>query len=413
MELKNDPFSNTIFQQLWIKHFSSSKDIEKFKFIDGINFYRGFLNSLYFNVGRNLTKGNTYKLIDSDGYKKKALVIYDVLPHLQKNNNEIPKNLEILKSVQYPGFLINLKKFKNIDDYLLHTFSKNTRAKMRRFSRRLDECFDLTTKMYFGDIDKTEYEFIFKKFLLLLQKRFADKGIYNNNIQQSEWNFYKEVAYPLIQDKKASLFVIYNKNEPIAIKFIYHSTNIAIDAITVFDIDYSKFNLGYVNNLKFVSWCFDNDISILDFSKGYFDYKKRMCTLQYDFEYHILFDKKSIRAKSIAYAYYYMFEVKAYLRRKKINTIFHKIFYQLKKNNVPEIKINFEILKLDTLPDNNDIVQIDIHKNEKFTLMKKHVYDFQYLAVKPYQQIKVYKHLKKEYTYILWADSLIQQIVLK
>ncbi len=72
------------------------------------------------------------------------------------------------------------------------------------------------------------------------------------------------MAYPLILEKKASLFVIYNKETPMAITYNYHTEDTLIDAITVFDIDYSKFNIGYVNNLKLLNWCFDkrdNDLS--------------------------------------------------------------------------------------------------------------------------------------------------------
>jgi len=81
-----------------------------------------------------------------------------------------------------------------------------------------------------------------------------------------EWEFYKEVAYPLILESKASLFVLYDNETPIAITYNYHSENIVFDAITVFDIDYIKY---------------------LDFSKRYFDYKKRICPIEYNFEYHV------------------------------------------------------------------------------------------------------------------------------
>ena len=59
-----------------------------------------------------------------------------------------PKNIGILKSEQYPGYLIELRKFKDIDEYLLNTFSKNTRMKMRKFNKRLNKCFDISTKMF-------------------------------------------------------------------------------------------------------------------------------------------------------------------------------------------------------------------------------------------------------------------------
>lgn len=415
MKPNNSPFLNTTFQKLWMKHFMPSKSIKNFNCIDGVNFYEGNKAEMYFNVGRNLTKGNTYMLEDFQDFKNKTFIIYDVLPYLQNNNNNnhLSKHLGILKSVQYPGFLINLEKFKNLDEYLLNVFSKNTRSKMRKFSKRLDRCFDISTKMFFGEIDKDEYNFVFENFMHLLQKRYAEKQVYYNNMQPAEWNFYKEVALPLIQQKKASLFVIYDKNSPIAITYNYHTENTVIDAITVFDTDYSKFNIGYVNNLKLLDWCFKNNVSALDFSKGYFDYKKRMCTLEYDFEYHILFDKTSIRSKSLAYGYYYMFQLKAYLRRKKIDKLFHKYTYKFKNRKDSEVKRNFEILKLKSLPSKSNLKEIDIAKTEEYSFLKKCVYDFQYLAEKPCTQIKLYKNVKEENTFVLLSDALIQQIVLK
>ena len=197
MKTKNSPFSANIFQIIWIKHFISNKSVNTFKFIDGVNFYKSRF-SLFVNVGKNLTKGNTYKINNYNDYKNNTFIIYDFLPHLRKEPNNLPENIGVLKSIQYPGYLIHLDKFKNIDDYLLNTFSKNTRMKMRKFTKRLDECFEISTKMFFGNIDKTEYDRIFENFMTLLQKRYSEKAISYNNMHPSEWNFYKEVAYPLI-----------------------------------------------------------------------------------------------------------------------------------------------------------------------------------------------------------------------
>ena len=62
------------------------------------------------------------------------------------------------------------------------------------------------------------------------------------------------------------------------------SEDTLFDAITVFDIDYSKFHLGSITIMKLIEWCIENEIKILDFSKGYFEYKRRWCTKIYDFE---------------------------------------------------------------------------------------------------------------------------------
>jgi len=408
MQTNNSPFFAHTFQKIWKKHFISNKSVKAFKFVDGVNFYKSRF-SLFINVGKNLTKGNTYKINNYEDYKNNTFIIYDVLPHLRKEPHYLPENIGVLKSKQYPGYLIHIDKFKNIDDYLLNTFSKNTRMKMRKFTKRLDECFDISTKMFFGNIDKTEYDELIEDFMFLLQKRYSEKQISYNNMQPSEWNFYKEVAYPLILEKKASLFVVYDKENPIAITYNYHTEDSLIDAITVFDIDYSKFNIGYVNNLKILNWCFDNNLKILDFSKGYFDYKKRMSTLEYDFEYHIIFDKKSIKTKLIAHAYYSFLEFKTYLRNKNIGVKFHEFTYSLK--NKKQLKPReVEIIKLDKLPNSIELNKINIEKDTNYTFLTKYVNDFLYLVVKPYTKIELFKVISEKKTYILSSDSLIQQI---
>ncbi len=409
MAANNTPFSTNTFQNIWKKHFIPNNQVSIFKFIEGVSFYKNKLG-IYFNAGKNLTKGNTYNINNHNDYKNKTLIIYDVLPHLNNGKDDFPKGLSVLKSKQYPGFLINLNKFKNIEDYLLNTFSKNTRMKMRKFNKRLDKCFNISEKMFFGDINKDEYDKVFESFMSLLTKRYADKQVSYNNMQPSEWNFYKEVAYPLILEKKASLFVLYDNQTPIAITYNYHTEDSLIDAITVFDIDYSKFNIGYVNNLKILNWCFENKLKTLDFSKGYFDYKKRMCTLEYDFEYHIIYDKKSLISKLKAYTYYNFLELKTYLRNKKLDVKFHKLTYRLKNKNQTQPIERAEIIKLSNLPNTLELNKIDIKKDLSFSFLNKYVNDFLYLIIKSYDDIEIFKVNNMVETYILSSDSLIHQI---
>jgi hypothetical protein len=408
--MSNLPFTSPTFTNIWKRHFQPNKKILKFNFINGLSFYKSFIPCLFINTGRNLTKGNLYNIENNQDYKNKAVLIYDVLPHLNKKSNNIPENIRILKSKQYSGFLVNVDKFKSIDEYLLNTFSKNTRMKMRKFNKRLNECFNISTKMYFGNIDKHEYNEVFEKFMLLLQKRYSDKQILYNNMQPSEWNFYKDVAYPLILEKKASLFVVYDNKTPIAITYNYHTKDSLIDAITVFDTDYTKFNIGYVNNLKLLNWCFDNNIKTLDFTKGYFDYKKRMCTLKYDFEYHIIYDKKSISSEIIALLYYNFLEFKSYLRNNKLDVKFHKLTYLIKNKKKLKPKEKIKITKLDALPIHKELQKISIKESTNFDFLTKYVNDFLYLVVLPYNKVDIYKVLNQQNAYIFSSDSLIQQI---
>ena len=64
--------------------------------------------------------------------------------------------------------------------------------------------------MFWGDIEKSTYDELFKVFQLLLKKRFDQKQVINNNLAPKEWAFYLEVAFPMILNKSACLFVVYD-----------------------------------------------------------------------------------------------------------------------------------------------------------------------------------------------------------
>ncbi|MBU3822304.1 GNAT family N-acetyltransferase [Flavobacteriaceae bacterium XHP0103] len=375
-----------------------------------MSFYKINFFPIYFNIGKNHTKGSYYEVNDQNDYKGKVFVVYDVPAYFNVNNASKPNGLSLLESTQYPGFLIELDKFKNVEDYLQSTFGRNSRMKMRKYSNRLDTCFDISTKMFFGTIDEKEYDLIFEYFMMLLNRRFSDKQISNNNMHPSEWNFYKEVAYPLIIEKKASLFVVFDNKTPIAITYNYHIDDIVIDAITVFDINYVKFNLGYLNNLKLIEWCFENNIKKLDFSKGYFDYKKRLCSKEYDFNYHILYDSNSIKAKIIAYFAYTFYEFKSYLRKKEINTKLHKITFLL--NNKKTEKVDYEIVTLDVLPDTNSLTELYLDSKTNSPL-NKIVNDFLYGISKHRSEIKIYSVDNQNNLFIISSEFLTQKVLLK
>ena len=148
-----------------------------------------------------------------------------------------------------------------------------------------------------------------------------------------EWEFYKEVTLPMILNKQAALFVVYDKDMPIAITLLNFSNNTMIDVIRTFDIDYSKFRLGTVSIMKQLEWCIENNFKALDFSKGYFEYKKRWANKPYWFEYHIYYDKKSFLAKTLALLYKNFFTFKLFLRKKHITNYIHELNFFLNKKS--------------------------------------------------------------------------------
>lgn len=413
--VKSNPFFSSIFINIWHKHFNTKKLIYGFEFIKNIAFYKPTSLPLFINSGKNLTKGVSYSLDNKSAktdFKSKCFLIYDVPEFFNVKTNSNTKNLKLKKAKQYPGFLINLNKHENFNTYFKSTFSKSSVQKFRRYNRRLEHCFSITYKMYYGEIDKKEYDFVFSYFNKLLTKRFDDKQTVNNNLNPEEWNFYYDVVYPLILEKKASLFVIYNDGIPITVRLNYFSEDIIFDAITVFDIDYSKFHIGKISIMKILEWAFDNNFNTFDFTKGYFDYKKKWGDLKYNFEYHIYYDSKSVITTLIANYLHSYFKLKQYLREKEINTRLHKALFFLKNNksnnaNIYNIKpINNSDIEA------KDTKEVDIKSTEN-TFLRRIVFDYLYTSSENLKHVKLYKHINSPNSFILTGNKGSQIITLQ
>lgn len=327
--MTNNPFSSEIFSSIWSQCFG--KEREQIRGVTGLQFYKG-LSGVYINTGKTHTKGVHYALENDIELKGKTCLIYDVPTYFGcPSAPVVTSQVRLLKIRQYPGFLIKLGQFTTLNEYLAQQFKKSSRYKLNKYFRRLKQCFDIESTMYTGELPQEEYDSIFRKFRELLEKRFQEKGEHNNNLDESEWNFYQQVASPMIKNGKAGLFVIADKGEPIAITLTYFNEDIIFDAITVFDTDYSKFHLGSINIMMLIEWGINNKFKILDFSKGYFDYKVRWATQRYDFEYHILYDPKSPISQLRAHGIASFFRLKQYLREKNLNLFWNKLIFLFRK----------------------------------------------------------------------------------
>lgn len=391
---KQNPFLTNSFKSIWLKHYGAKNaSITAFNYFSELEFVKHENWSIYFNVGETHTKGLGYTINSKEGgqLKNKTLLIYDVPTYFKVDTTQLGGKIKHLKSKQYPGFLIETGKYNSLNDYMLENFSKNSRNKNKKYKRRLEDSFNITYKMFFGDISKTEYDFIFTEFKRLLEKRFTEKQITNNNLDRKEWAFYYDIAYPLILEKKASLYVIYDKCKPIGVTLSYFSEDTLFDAITVFDIDYFKFHLGSVTIMKLIEWCIDNDMIILDFSKGYFEYKTRWCTETYDFEYHIFYDSTSLKSKMLASSIKRIYDFKHRLREKNLNEKFHEFTYKLKhreKKETEKATYNFTEVDLSQINEIGLSINFELPENKAIKMM---IFEFLYLYLEKYNNIQLFK----------------------
>lgn len=408
--MKNNPFISDVFVTFWQKHFVQGRLGIQCSFIKNLTFFKPNILPLYINTGKNLTKGVSYVLNDaiSNDFAKKVFLVYDVPSYFNVQTKIKNQKLRLHKVKQYSGFLIHLKNYSNFESYISTVFSKNSRQKINRFKRRLELCFDITYKMYFGKISEEEYDNVFRSFRILLIKRFQDKQITNNNLDPKEWNFYHKVVYPMIVERKASLYVIYNGETPISIRLNYYSDNTIFDAITVFDIDFNKFHIGKVSLMKILEWAFKNHYETFDFSKGYYDYKESWSDLKYDFEYHIYYDSHSIVSSAFAKLIQLFYKNKQYLREKNIHEHLHRITYVLASKASKPIP-KFTVIDI---PEElrNDTTVMEKTCIEKHSFLRPIVFEFLFLNSEYHRDVTLFISKDQPHTYFIIGNKIRKQI---
>ncbi|MCF8273414.1 MAG: GNAT family N-acetyltransferase [Flavobacteriaceae bacterium] len=399
------------FSSVWCKHFNTKQNTFTFNSLKDLSFFKSPIASLFINVGKNLTKGISYQIAEGSScdLKGKVCFIYDVPEYAISNPIQTPNNIKIKRIQQYPGFLIHLDQHINFDDYFKKTFSKSSIQKFKRYQKRLETCFDLNEKMLMGSqVEKAEYEAVFNHFHRLLTKRFEDKQITNNNLNPKEWLFYKEVAYPLLITNKAALHVLYDGETPISVRLLYFSESIIFDAITVFDIDYTKFHLGKIAIMKMLEWSFKSPYKTFDFSKGYFDYKESWSDLKYVFEYHIWYDSKSLTASVLAHTLALLFKAKQYLRDKNIHEKLHKATFLLKQPRKNQTQVN--VLPYESLEIHEPSLQ-KVDAVHELGFLKKHLVEFQFLNSEHQKNLSLYQIPNQHKELYLIKGKTNQQIL--
>lgn len=355
-----------------------------------------FYNSVY-NNSNNQTLLND-DLEGSKIDKKHIYVVNCIPPYFDLGmNKDLP--FKAIKTSLRRGFLINLDGYYNLEDYLKNQLGSKRSKKMRSGIRRLETCFDIQYKMFFGEIEKDEYLNLMDNLEMMIKKRFSQKNKEHTGLKN--WNSYVDKVYSLILYRKASLFTIYDDKKPIVIGIGFHSQNIFNSAITSYDIDYSKFGLGNIAVVKKLEWCFQNKFDILDMLWGELDYKKQWCNVIHDYESHILYNDQMFFQKIAANFIGRMLLFKKYLLKKGILPFDWIKQFQMKSSiKVEDANQNYESTNVEGLPSIENLQQIEIN-NVEYAFLKKAVYDFQYATSQNSKQVKVFKSRNDEKTYFI------------
>ncbi|MFI1743916.1 GNAT family N-acetyltransferase [Thalassobellus sediminis] len=363
-----------------------------------IGVYNKFNNDSFFS-------SEEFETIKSNDKKRLSRVNY-VPKYLNLVINEKSEFKKIELNTAEKGFIVNLKKYSDVKNYMLSQFGAKSRSKINSNLKRLELCFNISYKFYYGSISKKEYDFLFKNLYSLIKKRFLEINKEHQAIKK--WKQYVDSIYHMVLNKSASIFVIYDDEKPIDICISYHFDNVVFNEIRSFDIDYSKFRLGYVDIYKQLEWCFEQGFDIFDLGMGELRYKKEWCNVVYPFEHHVVFNKKKI------INYLLIVITKIYV------SISKKIFEFKKKYITKEnIKNKFNIKNRYIVDDiylekfnseKNTYLELDIEaENNKH--LRKCFYEFLYLNKNLKASTKIFKNISNN-KYIIKGNKKIKEIEL-
>lgn len=405
--MNKNPFNGDTFQKTWLKHFANNAKPFEFNSIENTKFYKKG-NKTFVNIGKNITNGNFYKINESEvDYKGKTFLIYDV-PDYFNITNATSSKLKVKKVKQYKGFSSQLQEFETFDDFFNAQFKSKSRYKYRRNISRLETCFDIEYKIFCGDIPREEYERICVFFKKNLSRRFGSLGLDNNIV--SKWDYYYDLIYKMILSKEGVLTAIYSNGKPIGISFGFLTDSIMLFAITSFDIDYLRYNLGHTTIIKLMNWCFDNGFNVYDFSKGQYEYKDRWTNHSYNYECHILYDSSSLASVFKATYYEKYFKLKQYLRDKNVNRLYTQLKYKIKPKAFDEVK-KYTIEKLDKLPENLESFNVINIEDEKHVDARYNLYQYLYLNPEKVKELKVFQADNNTYFVIGEKNKLVMSLV--
>lgn len=302
------------------------------------------------------------------------------------------------------GYCIAIQESENVETYLGRNFKPNFRTSIRRRLSGLERCFDIRYKMIYGSVLRDEYDFIMNELETMLIRRFAQRN--DENMALRRWKDYYNNTYKLINQKKASLYVIYDDVKPIQISLCYHYNSILFLSIPSYNIDYSKFGLGNISVLKLLEWCIANNYKTLDMGFGAFDYKVKWCNDSYNFEHHVFYTKSSIRSRLLLFSISLKTKVINYLISKKLNIYYRKFKSAIlprKKLELPKFKIENVNNKLELL---SNCTSIDALNDNEYMFLRWPLNDFAYTQLEHVSQIRVYELVSKKIYFFQSAKQI-------
>lgn len=364
-------------------------------------FEENFLSDIYSEIKFE----NTVLEVPFRHVKKSKIYSFNLFPnYITPSFNE---HTFCKKIVIKPGFAVKTEGFDSIEDYLKQC-KASFRKVINRSVNRLESCFNISYKMFFGNIEKEDYRILMSALQQMLISRFEIKKGRNRVLEN--WDYYLNFAFESINNKNASLFVIYNGNEPIEISLNFHCNTIMYSSISSYHLDYSKFSLGNIEIYKQLEWCIENNMALFDMGYGNFDYKRRWSNFIYEFEWHVISNKNS----KITSLYFYYLKNKTqlinYLISKNINDKFYDVVEKLKgKQKKADIILEYDFLELESLPQNIKTLE----GNSEKEILRRPLFEYLYKFPEHIDHINIYALENESNALIVEGKQSITKIHVK
>ncbi len=347
--------------------------------------------------------------------KNKLYLIYDVPDYLLVEPH-LKKGIMHTKVNTFRGSLILLHRFANLEELLKEKLSAKRRSQLRGYQRKLKYSFSIRTKMYFGEISREEFNFIFDIFYRMLDNRFNEKQTKNDDLPY--WEKYKEVIFPLINEKRACLSVIFDEDLPISISLNIVRDSMLYGYMKSYDIDYSKFGLGFLDFINLLEWGYQNQMSTFDFLKGEYAYKEKWIDHEYYFQKHVLCNAQSLLSRFWFRLLSTRLKVFYWILTVLKGIGLHKVYHALKKGvfkirNTSDMKrqVNFSVEKISELPEKESLIEVDLsHKANSH--LKRPFYSCLYAFDERKNQTQVYSREDEPGSFIILGEKHAIKLVL-
>ena len=211
--------------------------------------------------------------------ENKSFVLQDVPGYVNLILAQHQRKLSTHTITTQRTYVIELNRYSDGNQYMEQHFGSKTRSALRRYKKRLEECFDIRYEAYQGNIDKKWYNEIFEQLRTLMTRRFKEKN--EENYELPHLDQIKADLYPMLLQNRATLFVIYANGEPVSIRINMMKDKLAFYILSAYDPDYDVFRLGKLDMWKNISWFINQGYTTYDLLKGYAYIKEKWADRTY------------------------------------------------------------------------------------------------------------------------------------